>query len=459
MNHNIDYILNNTNNQLLKEFILLNIETINCSQLYQDKNNILHILSLRGLDEILEEILKYKIIIQKKNAIFNKLLNSLNEDNLSPLHCAAIYGYVDVCNVLLKYNANINIRNDFNNTPVHYAIINGHVDVVELFINFNCNLQIKNNDLQTPYKLMFKYLKSAVDKLLDKKVKIVARISSCYKKNATIIEEHNLNINREKQIIYCNDPMIVKENDKIIKYKYKKRKNKVTPNQPTFIQLTNLSRKKHKKQNDIFKQPSKKDQQVKLLSSMNIKERKLLVEYDYTEINDQDIIKFINKGDLEIITNPWFVVLMNYYWETFAKKIFISQFIISIIYMILFFISSTLYTYNSIYFKNYYIYNSFNLTNTTTNKTVSHNTTEINLDKQQNFHLFQSIYIGIDSLILLINTFYLVNEFYEITKLSKKKKIILYFFNRWNLIDNAQIFMVYATIILKKFFITIMKRF
>ena len=32
-----------------------------------------------------------------------------------------------------------------------------------------------------------------------------------------------------------------------------------------------------------------------------------------------------------------------------------------------------------------------------------------------------------------------------------KKKIILYFFNRWNLIDNAQIFMVYATIILKNF--------
>ena len=44
--------------------------------------------------------------------------------------------------------------------------------------------------------------------------------------------------------------------------------------------------------------------------------------------------------------------------ETFAKKIFISQFIISIIYMILFFISSTLYTYNSIYFKDYYLYSS-----------------------------------------------------------------------------------------------------
>ena len=64
---------------------------------------------------------------------------------------------------------------------LHYAIINGHVDVVELFINFNCDLQIKNNDGQTPYKLMFKYLKSAVDKLLDKKIKILLELS-CYKK-------------------------------------------------------------------------------------------------------------------------------------------------------------------------------------------------------------------------------------------------------------------------------------
>ena len=78
MNHNIDYILNNTNNQLLKEFILLNIETINCFNLYQDKNTIFHILSLRGLDEILEDILKYKMIVKKKHAIINNLLNKNN---------------------------------------------------------------------------------------------------------------------------------------------------------------------------------------------------------------------------------------------------------------------------------------------------------------------------------------------------------------------------------------------
>ena len=63
-----------------------------------------------------------------------------------------------------KYNYNIKLP-----IKLVYGII--------YFIKYNCNLQIKNNDLQTPYKLMFKYMKSAVDKLLDKKVKIIARIS------------------------------------------------------------------------------------------------------------------------------------------------------------------------------------------------------------------------------------------------------------------------------------------
>ena len=91
------------------------------------------------------------------------LLKSFNEDNLSPLHCAAIYGYKDVCQVILKYNSYvIDIQNYVKNTPIHYAIINGHVNVVELFIQLNCNLQLKNNDGQTPYKLMFKYMKNCI---------------------------------------------------------------------------------------------------------------------------------------------------------------------------------------------------------------------------------------------------------------------------------------------------------
>ena len=80
---------------------------------------------------------------------------------------------------------------------------------------------------------------------------------------------------------------------------------------------------------------------------------------------------------------------MTYYWETFAKKIFIRQFTISIIYMILFTISSTLYTYNSIYFKDYYLYSSHHQNKTynysiinTTNTNITNNTTYIDFDKK-----------------------------------------------------------------------------
>ncbi len=342
--HNIDYILNNTNNDLLKEFILLNIDNLDSSILYQGKNTIFHIIGLRGFDEILDEFLKYKCIIKKKTKKIKKILNSFNNENLTPLHNAAIYGYIDVCKILLKYGANIDIQNDFKNTPIHYAIINGHVNVVELFISHNCNLQLENNDLHTPYKLMFKYMKSAIDKLLDKKVKIIARVSSSYKKNITITEDKNITINRDLQIIYCKNSKILQENQKFqLKKQKKQQKKQKQLNQQKqkkqktlnkIIPIININNGKKEKPN--LKQLSKKDKQVALLSKMNIKERKLLVEYDYTEINDKDIIKFINKGDLEIITNPWFVVLMDYYWKSFAKKIFIQQFTISIVYMLLF---------------------------------------------------------------------------------------------------------------------------
>ena len=169
--------------------------------------------------------------------------------------------------------------------------------------------------------------------------------------------------------------------------------------------------------------------------------KKLLVEYDYTEMNDRDIIKFINKGDLEIISNPWFITLMNFYWQSFAKKIFLSQFILALTYMILFFISSTLYTYNSIYYKDYINYTYSNITN----QTVFDNY------KKYNYDLLKAIYLFFDGVILIINTVYLVSEILEIKKLKKKKNLISYIFNKWNLFDNTQIFLVYATVVLKVF--------
>ena len=127
-------------------------------------------------------------------------------------------------------------------------------------------------------------------------------------------------------------------------------------------------------------------------------------------------MKFINNGNLEIIKHKWFDNLMNYYWISFAKKFFIQQFVISIMYMILFFISSTLYTYNSVFFQDYYnvTYLQMNNTNLTINNVDS--------IKHTNFVIFKTIYSILDVIIFVFNTLYLVNEICEIKKLTKKKE-------------------------------------
>lgn len=430
--NNINYILNNTNSTLLREFILLNLETLNLKTKYENGNTVLHTVCIRGFDELLLLILKNKYKTNSKE--LKVILSIVNDDNFSPLHEAASYGYTQICEHLINFGANMDLKNNLDNTPIHYAIINGHQDTVELLIEKNSNLQIVNKDKQTPYKLMFKYMKNCIDKLLDKKRIVVARVSSIYKKNLKIIEEQNVTIDRDLQTVFCKNSKIIKTNKQFLNKQSKKHKNisnnKVTPFKNILVDKLNK-----------LKKISKKECNIKNLSTLNIKDKKLLVEYDYTEINDKDIMKFINSGNLEIIKHKWFDNLMNYYWISFAKKFFIQQFTISLIYMILFFLSSTLYTYNSIYFKDF--------NNYTTHNNKSFITTDI--DKHNNYIIFKSVYSVLDGFIFIFNTLYFINEICEIKKLTKKKNLISYIFDKWNLFDNTQIFLVYATIILKFF--------
>ena len=46
-------ILNNTNSSLLKEFILINLSELNLCDKYKNGNSIIHIVCIRGFDELL----------------------------------------------------------------------------------------------------------------------------------------------------------------------------------------------------------------------------------------------------------------------------------------------------------------------------------------------------------------------------------------------------------------------
>ena len=64
---------------------------------------------------------------------------------MTALHIASCYGYIEICELLLEFNANINCLSQNGNTPLHFSIVNGHIDVVKLLLNKKARLDIKNN--------------------------------------------------------------------------------------------------------------------------------------------------------------------------------------------------------------------------------------------------------------------------------------------------------------------------
>ena len=53
----------------------------------------------------------------------------------TPLHTAALNGYLDVVKVLMLQNINTEPRNNILKTPLHYAAQHGHLEVVKYLMN------------------------------------------------------------------------------------------------------------------------------------------------------------------------------------------------------------------------------------------------------------------------------------------------------------------------------------
>jgi ankyrin repeat protein len=46
---------------------------------------------------------------------------------------ASVYGFIDICELLLEYGADMNIKNIHNETSIKLAAYYRHKDIVELF--------------------------------------------------------------------------------------------------------------------------------------------------------------------------------------------------------------------------------------------------------------------------------------------------------------------------------------
>ncbi|HVA66956.1 MAG TPA: ankyrin repeat domain-containing protein [Elusimicrobiota bacterium] len=67
-----------------------------------------------------------------------------------PLHWAALNGYADIAQLLIKHGADVNVQNGGNDTPLHWAALGGHADLVKLLVGAGADVNAADNSLDTP---------------------------------------------------------------------------------------------------------------------------------------------------------------------------------------------------------------------------------------------------------------------------------------------------------------------
>lgn len=78
------------------------------------------------------------------------LLNSRDDDGMTPLNIAAFNGNKEIACELLKRNANINIGDYDNSQPIHLAAISGNVQIAELLLARGADVNAQDNNGSTP---------------------------------------------------------------------------------------------------------------------------------------------------------------------------------------------------------------------------------------------------------------------------------------------------------------------
>ncbi|CAL8367454.1 unnamed protein product [Lota lota] len=89
----------------------------------------------------------------KRCGPFDPYINAKNNDNETPLHCAAQYGHTQVARLLLEELTDPTMRNNKFETPLDLAALYGRLEVVKLLLTAHPNLLGCNTKKHTPLHL------------------------------------------------------------------------------------------------------------------------------------------------------------------------------------------------------------------------------------------------------------------------------------------------------------------
>ncbi len=90
----------------------------------------LHIAAQTGNFTVLKNVVS-KLVKNKKS------VDEVDSGGWTPLHYAAANGHLDLCEILIKEDADINASNDLDYTPLHLAAWQGHAEIILMLFNTN----------------------------------------------------------------------------------------------------------------------------------------------------------------------------------------------------------------------------------------------------------------------------------------------------------------------------------
>lgn len=108
---------------------------------------------------------KVKALLAKDSA----LVNALDTDGSTPLHCAAWKGHLDVVEVLLMSGADVNAHNQndhWGTTPLHAAAHANEAKIVQLLLSHGADPRAKDLEGRTPFEHTKVHKANAAAKLL-----------------------------------------------------------------------------------------------------------------------------------------------------------------------------------------------------------------------------------------------------------------------------------------------------
>ena len=73
-------------------------------------------------------------------------VNVKDDIGYTPLHCAALYGQLEVCKMLIDAGADVDAKTKTDSTPLSFAASKGHLEICELLLDAGADVNAKNTE-------------------------------------------------------------------------------------------------------------------------------------------------------------------------------------------------------------------------------------------------------------------------------------------------------------------------